>query len=115
MNKIANTLQKGLDHYLDNWQHLQGKDIFPISSNEDSYRAKKIIDMIVNIQCALLSARSKDEIKLLDESTERICDFAEGNYKEYLKEIDRIWDQKNKKKSVSKRYPGKRRINSPVF
>lgn len=90
-NIITGTLQKGVEYYLDNWQQIQEDGNFPITTNEESYRAEAIIRRIATIQNAILLAERDDNeyIGLLSDSLQSICDYTDDGYSEYFSQINK--------------------------
>lgn len=87
VEEFISVLERGLNHYLDNWQRLQGKNDFPINSNEQSYMAKNIIRNTRVMLTALEMTETDEERGLITESLQRVCLLAENNYADFLARI----------------------------
>jgi len=83
--EIIETLQKGVEYYLDDWKDIQENENFPVNSNEEMYKAESIIKRIETIQNAILLAQMDENkyIDSLDEALKNICIFADRGYSDY--------------------------------
>lgn len=88
VERFITVLQRGLDHYLNNWQQLQGKKTFPINSNEESYLAKNIIYNTRVMLKALHMTKTTEERELITESLQKFCDFCENHYSDFINNIE---------------------------
>ena len=89
VERFITVLERGLNHYLDNWQQIQGKGNFPINSNEESYMAKNIIRDTKVMLVALEMTRTEEERGLIVESLQLFCSLMENNYKDFLMCIEK--------------------------
>ena len=101
VEEFISVLERGLNHYLDNWQRLQGKNDFPINSNEQSYMAKNIIRNTKVMLAALEMTETDEERELIVESLQRVCLLAENNYSDFLNRMENgIKKNETKKREI---------------
>ena len=76
-----------MNYYLNNWQQLQGRDIFPINSNEDSQKIKNIIINLSTLKETLDMAEEKEHIEELEAALLRLCDYNDLHFGPFLQLI----------------------------
>ncbi len=87
-SKIINTLERGSEYYFLNYKSIVSKEeLFPIYNEVEARYAQKISLRIRTLLYCIDLSENTNEIQMLLESLQRICDFAEDKYRTLLREI----------------------------